>query len=285
MRRRRSTDLHACGARSRVRPSSLAAARRADVGSTGFVGPLVVAARSPRRGRVPTPARRSRIAITSTARRSPCAPRPRPDARAGDETVHRVVRRLRRRGPDADSLVARVDLPRNVSSRRRRVPDRGLRADPRTCTSWSAASGRSPPGASQGARLRGASVERARHRVADGERDRCLDRHDQDHGDHDVRRAVTECFDGGGDVTQVGAPLLSCDAKPRRAAERARQGYRRQQLPGDGRARRAHRRPRPRASVPVSSSSLLAVPEGATVEFAGLYWSANAATRTSGAES
>ena len=76
------------------------------------------------------------------------------------------------------------------------------------------------------------------------------------------------------DVTQIGAPLLGCSAKPsfRTCWEGSRNNndYGKDMAP-------VRAAVEPDAALSVSSSSLLELPEGARVEWAGLYWSANRA--------
>ena len=89
---------------------------------------------------------------------------------------------------------------------------------------------------------------------------------------------LTERFSGTGDVTQVGAPLLSC----RTTLVTCRSAIEKGTADNNALAMVAlDEAPPPghRAAGSVSSSARLALPEGATVEFAGLYWSANAAQR------
>jgi len=83
-------------------------------------------------------------------------------------------------------------------------------------------------------------------------------------------------FDGGWNVIEVGAPLLSCDAKLpacRSALDNGtgdNNGF--DMLAIDESPAPGKKRP----SVPVSSSTVLNVPPGRQIVFAGLYWSANA---------
>ncbi|MEZ0449933.1 hypothetical protein AB5970_18845, partial [Cellulomonas sp. ICMP 17802] len=78
------------------------------------------------------------------------------------------------------------------------------------------------------------------------------------------------------DVTQVGAPLLSCEAALAECRSALTSGTRDNnslhmvpldEAPPAGKG--------PRGAVPVSSTARLSVPAGRTIAFAGLYWSAN----------
>lgn len=88
-----------------------------------------------------------------------------------------------------------------------------------------------------------------------------------------AQRFVTDGV--GWNVTHVGAPLLSCSQLDQACASALTNGDRDNNglamLPLDEAAPQG-----PRASVPVSSSTSLGIPDGRTVAFAGLYWSANA---------
>ncbi|GEL99028.1 hypothetical protein CTE05_25750 [Cellulomonas terrae] len=88
----------------------------------------------------------------------------------------------------------------------------------------------------------------------------------------DVRDSFTHA-----DVTEVGAPLLSCSPTVTTCAPAVEKGDRDNNsfamVPLD----EAQTVPKaPRTSVPVSSTSRLVVPVGREILFAGLYWSANA---------
>ena len=86
-------------------------------------------------------------------------------------------------------------------------------------------------------------------------------------------------LDGGWSVAEVGAPLLSCDVKLAACANALNNGSADNNsldmVPLDDAAPPAGTK---RASVPVSSSSLLTVPPGRQIAFAGLYWSGDAAS-------
>jgi hypothetical protein len=91
----------------------------------------------------------------------------------------------------------------------------------------------------------------------------------------DVRDSFTAA-----DVTEIGAPLLSCSLTVTTCAPAIEKGDRDNNsfamVPLD----EASPAPKaPRSSVPVSSTARLAVPAGREILFAGLYWSANAGAK------
>ncbi|GEK20498.1 sigma-70 family RNA polymerase sigma factor [Cellulomonas xylanilytica] len=94
-------------------------------------------------------------------------------------------------------------------------------------------------------------------------------------GGLDVRDSFT-----GADVTEIGAPLLTCPRTVTTCASAIEKGDRDNNsfamVPLD----EASPAPTgPRSSVPVSSTANLVVPDGREILFAGLYWSANAGPR------
>lgn len=91
----------------------------------------------------------------------------------------------------------------------------------------------------------------------------------------DVRKNFTKA-----DVTEIGAPLLSCSPDVSTCASAVEKGDRDNNSLAMVPLDEAPPAPKtPRSSVPVSSSALLVVPEGREILFAGLYWSANAGAK------
>ncbi|KQR08555.1 sigma-70 family RNA polymerase sigma factor [Cellulomonas sp. Leaf334] len=88
----------------------------------------------------------------------------------------------------------------------------------------------------------------------------------------DVRDSFTRA-----DVTEIGAPLLSCSLTVTTCASAIEKGDRDNNAFAMVPLDEAKIVPKaPRTSVPVSSTARLAVPAGREILFAGLYWSANA---------
>ena len=123
--------------------------------------------------------------------------------------------------------------------------------------------------------------ERAGHRVGRGHGRRCRDGAEPEpvqtsSAGLDVRGSFAHA-----DVTEIGAPLLSCSPTVAGVRLGDREGRPGQQLAHHGAARRGAAGPEgtPRSKVPVSSTARLDVPEGREIVFAGLYWSANVGPR------